>query len=229
MPPSKEQYDSSTLLKNVQLILFLLITLVLMIQGWGDRGGFLHHPARAGFLAVFALSVLFLLFVPFTLFGEGDKEIPRQRWLTYGAVGVVGGLCWYLPYADRYSHFVWPENEILRYGGLVATTLGMAVRITCMAQLGRLFSGFVTVQHQHVLISTGAYRWVRHPIYAGSLLAFAGFFLIFRSKLILIAFPLYLLGTLWRIVDEERLLAEVFGKEYKRYQARTWRLFPFIY
>jgi protein-S-isoprenylcysteine O-methyltransferase Ste14 len=45
----------------------------------------------------------------------------------------------------------------------------------------------------------------------------------------MLAFPLYVIGTLWRITDEERLLAETFGEEYEQYQARTWRLLPFIY
>jgi protein-S-isoprenylcysteine O-methyltransferase len=70
---------------------------------------------------------------------------------------------------------------------------------------------------------------VRHPIYTGSLLAFAGGFLVFRSKMVLLALPLYLLGTVWRVADEERLLAEAFGDEYGRYQAHTWRLLPFLY
>jgi len=44
-----------------------------------------------------------------------------------------------------------------------------------------------------------------------------------------VALPLYLVGTLWRIADEERLLAEVFGAAYAQYRARTWRLVPLVY
>ena len=217
------------LLKNFQIVFLFLLALILMIQGWGDHDGLLSHPARAGFLATLALSVLVLLFVPFALFPEGGKEIRRQRWATYYALGVLGGLCWFLPHADRWDWLVWPESDRLRYVGLACTVLGMGIRVAGMAQLGALFSGFVVVQEEHHLITTGCYRWVRHPIYTGSLLAFAGLFLVFRSQLVLLAFPLYLLGTLWRVADEERLLAEAFGTEYTRYRARTWRLVPFIY
>jgi protein-S-isoprenylcysteine O-methyltransferase Ste14 len=200
-----------------------------MIQGWGERVGFMSHPARVGVLVVFALSTLLLLFIPFDLFSPGTKEIPRQRWLTFAALAAVGGLCWYLPYADRRDLFVWSESAILRYSGLAVTVIGMAIRIIGMAQLGNLFSGYVTLQPEHHLITTGCYRWVRHPIYSGSLLAFAGFLLVFRSQLALIAVPAYLIGTLLRIADEERLFVETFGAEYEEYRARTWKLIPFIY
>jgi protein-S-isoprenylcysteine O-methyltransferase Ste14 len=169
------------------------------------------------------------LFVPFDLFAGGEREIPRQRWATFLALGVVGGLCWFLPYADRQDWLVWSESDALRYIGLACAVIGSAIRIMGMVQLGALFSGFVVVQKEHHLITVGCYRWVRHPIYSGSLLAFIGWFLVFRSQAVLLAFPLYLFGTLWRIADEERLLAEAFGEEFARYRARTWRLVPFVY
>ena len=174
-------------------------------------------------------GVLVLLFVPFDLFAAGAKEIRRQRWPTFLALGAVGGLCWFLPYADRHELWAWPESDTVRYAGLACAAVGTGIRVAGMVQLGALFSGFVTVQHEHDLITSGCYRWVRHPIYSGSLLALAGAFLVFRSQVVLLALPLYGVGTLWRIADEERLLAEAFGQEYARYQARTWRLLPFLY
>ena len=229
MPPSKAPFDKSTPLKNFQIVFLLVLALGLMIQSWGDRDGLLSHPARTGFIAVVAVNVLVLLFIPFEFFTPGIKEIARQRWATFLALGAVALLCWFLPYADRRSIVVWPEGDALRYSGLAAVAVGLALRVAGTAQLGQHFSGFVTVQKDHLLITTGCYRWLRHPIYTGSLLAFAGFFLVFRSQVIVVALPAYLAGTLWRIADEERLLAEVFGQRYEQYRARTWRLIPFVY
>lgn len=200
-----------------------------MIQGWGDRLDLLSHPARAGVVVVMALGVLFLLFVPFDLFAGGEKEVRQQRWGTYLAIGLVGILCWFLPYADRRDLFVWPESDALRYVGLLCTGVGVGLRVAGMMQLRELFSGFVSIQKEHRLITHGCYRWLRHPIYTGSLLALGGFFLVFRSQLIVPVLPFYLVGTLWRIADEERLMTEAFGHEYEQYQTRTWRLIPFIY
>ncbi|MCS6926196.1 MAG: isoprenylcysteine carboxylmethyltransferase family protein [Candidatus Binatia bacterium] len=217
------------LVKNFQLALFFVTSLALMMGGWGERSGFLHHPARAGVVVVLGIGVLVLFAVPFDFFARGTKEISRQRWGTYAALGLVGICCWFLPYADRRGLFVWPESDLLRYLGLVSLTLGTGIRVAGMAQLGALFSGFVVVHPEHRLLTTGCYRWVRHPIYAGSLLAVAGFFLVFRSQLVVVFLPLYTIGTLWRIADEERLLTERFGQAYEHYCARTWRLVPFFY
>lgn len=217
------------LLKNFQIVVLFLAILVLMIQGWGDHNDLLRHPARTGLLVILGLSVLILLFIPFSLFAGGEQEISRQRWATFLALGAVGGCCWFLPYADRREWLVWPESDAVRYVGLAGAAIGIGIRIAGMVQLGDLFSGFVVVQKEHHLVVGGCYRWVRHPIYSGSVLAFAGIFLVFRSQLILVALPLYVLGTLWRIADEERLLAAAFGADYERYRKRTWRLLPFLY
>ena len=229
MPLSKAPLKTSTPLKNFQIVFLLLIALILMIQGWGDRQGLLSHPARALFMATLAVNVLLLLFVPFELFESGPQEIRRQRWLTYVGLVAVGASLWLFPYADRNELWVWPESSVLRYSGLVCVVGGAGLRVTATMQLGPLFSTFVTIQREHALVTTGLYRWVRHPIYTGSLIAVAGICLVFRSKLIWLALPLYLVGTIWRIHDEEKLLSAAFGEKYQQYQVRTWRLLPFIY
>jgi protein-S-isoprenylcysteine O-methyltransferase Ste14 len=98
-----------------------------------------------------------------------------------------------------------------------------------MFVLGRRFSAFVAIQEGHTLVTDGFYRHVRHPSYAGMLLAFLGWSLVFRSSigvlLFLVAVPL----TIARIDAEEALLASEFGGEWAAYRARTWRLVPGIY
>jgi len=105
-------------------------------------------------------------------------------------------MCWYLPHADRRETLIWPESNLLRYLGLAATAIGMAIRIIGMMQLGQLFSGLSrcnqSIASSLLVVTVG---FASH-LY-GSLLAFVGFFLIFRSKIVLIAAPAYLIGTLY--------------------------------
>ncbi len=209
--------------------LFLFVSLALMWQGWGSWRGLLGHPARAGFVAVLTLAFLGLLWFPLNLFAVGKRELRHQRWATFLALLAMGFLLWFLPYADRRGLFVFAERASLRYTGLALVLLGVWGRLGAMIQLGPFFSGFVTVQEDHQVIHAGFYRWIRHPIYACSLLALAGVFLVFRSQTLFFAFPLYLVGTLWRIADEERFLEETLGDAYRCYQRKTWRLIPWIY
>lgn len=77
------------------------------------------------------------------------------------------------------------------------------------------------------LCTTGPYRFVRHPIYAGGILFFClGISLMFNSWIILL-FPI-LLYPIYSILvrKEEMMMTAVFGEEYKRYAAHTGRLFP---
>lgn len=79
------------------------------------------------------------------------------------------------------------------------------------------------------LCTSGPYRFARHPIYAGGvLLGATGIALIFNSWIIL-ALPVLMYTTYSILVrKEEAMMMAIFGEEYKRYAARTGRLFPRI-
>jgi len=77
------------------------------------------------------------------------------------------------------------------------------------------------------LCTTGPFRFVRHPIYAGGIwFVFPGISLFFNSWIILLwpilMYPVYSL----LVRQEEAMMSSVFGEGYKRYAARTGRLFP---
>ena len=81
--------------------------------------------------------------------------------------------------------------------------------------------------NHHALCTTGPYRFVRHPIYAGGIfLAGVGAALMFNSW-VLLSVPL-LSYPIWSLLvrKEEQMMATVFGENYKRYADHTGRLFP---
>jgi len=176
-----------------------------------------------------ALGVLVLLFVPFELFAGGEKEIPRQRWATFFALGVVGGLCWFLPYADRREWLVWPESDTLRYAGLACAAVGTGIRVAGMIQLGALFSGFVVVQKEHHLVTDGCYRWVRHPIYTGIIIALVATAATEATPMAVLGAVLIAIGLWVKARAEERfLLAELGPGAYESYRHRVPMLIPFV-
>jgi protein-S-isoprenylcysteine O-methyltransferase Ste14 len=107
---------------------------------------------------------------------------------------------------------------------------GLAIRLTAIITLGRFFTSTVTIQDQHRVITTGLYRWVRHPSYAGLLLAFLGVACSYGNWLSLAAVCVPITAAvLYRIHVEEAALTEAFGDEYSEYRARTRRLIPGLY
>jgi protein-S-isoprenylcysteine O-methyltransferase Ste14 len=117
-----------------------------------------------------------------------------------------------------------------RAAGLLVMWLGLAIRVWAIAALGRAFRTTVEVDPGQAVVSTGPYRWVRHPSYGGLLLIVAGFGLASGHWLTLIlCIVLPLPAVLRRIHVEEAELARVLGDRYRAYEAQTKRLIPGIW
>ena len=68
-----------------------------------------------------------------------------------------------------------PGNRVVWFFvGVLTLIAGSLLRRHCFRVLGTFFSGSVTVQADHRVIESGAYRWVRHPSYSAALLIVLG-------------------------------------------------------
>jgi protein-S-isoprenylcysteine O-methyltransferase Ste14 len=121
------------------------------------------------------------------------------------------------------------EGQAMRWPGLVLAGLGFALIFWSGFALGRLYSADVTIQKNHRLITSGPYRYIRHPRYLGAFLVAIGLAILFRSWVGLAAGVLFLGVLLFRIKDEETLLRREFGQEWETYCKRSWRLLPYFY
>jgi methanethiol S-methyltransferase len=96
-------------------------------------------------------------------------------------------------------------------------------------QSGRALRAASPVQPESAALQiAGPYRWVRHPLYLGWMLAVCGAAHMTGDRLAFAALTsIYLvIGVRW----EERSLRQSFGDEYARYQARVrWRIIPLVY
>jgi protein-S-isoprenylcysteine O-methyltransferase Ste14 len=111
--------------------------------------------------------------------------------------------------------------------GIVLSTLGMSIRLWAILTLKSAFSATVQVKKDQQLITTGPYKWLRHPSYTGAWLLLIGMALVLQST---IGFLIMCPGMLWiyskRIVTEERTLVNAFGQQYLTYMQGTWKMFP---
>jgi protein-S-isoprenylcysteine O-methyltransferase Ste14 len=110
--------------------------------------------------------------------------------------------------------------------GLVA--LGLVI-IFFVFKANSFISGTIEVEKEQTVISTGPYRFVRHPMYAGALILMAGIPIALGSLWgLLLCIPLAA-TMVWRLIDEERYLSRHLAG-YESYRAKTrYRLIPGIY
>lgn len=123
-----------------------------------------------------------------------------------------------------------PHPQVFYLIGLVLFVLGLIVRWIAIIHLGRFFTVNVAIAKDHQLVTTGPYRYVRHPSYTGSLLIFLGFGLCMLNIFSLAAVFLPIAAAfLWRMHVEEVALRGALGNSYCNYASRTRRLIPFVY
>ena len=115
--------------------------------------------------------------------------------------------------------------------GLALFVLGVSV-----STLGRLALGTnwassheYQIKTDQTLVTSGVYRYIRHPIYVGVFLVYTGGGLVAQSYLFLFYAVLFVaIGHVWA-KREEALLAGSFGSAYMDYIKHTKRFIPFVY
>jgi protein-S-isoprenylcysteine O-methyltransferase Ste14 len=130
---------------------------------------------------------------------------------------------------------VWiADSFLLGHSTFLADSVPLALRLVVLALAVGLagclgWSGHAVVRHGQPpdrLVETGAFRYVRHPLYLASLSTYAG--------LTVATLSLYSLAVLSGIVVfydsiatyEERILEARFGEAYQAYRRRTGKWFP---
>jgi protein-S-isoprenylcysteine O-methyltransferase Ste14 len=110
--------------------------------------------------------------------------------------------------------------------GAALTSLGVLYSIWARMYLGRNWSSVAAVKADHELVTAGPYRWTRHPIYSGLLLAFVGTALATGQWRGVLAVASALIAIAQRIIVEERFMRQQFGELYRTYAHRVRALVP---
>jgi protein-S-isoprenylcysteine O-methyltransferase Ste14 len=126
---------------------------------------------------------------------------------------------------------LWPGGRLWPViAGIALIVAGVGLRAWSIATLGRFFQYQIEIQAGHQVVTTGPYRYVRHPSYTGIALVLAGFALASGDVLSLVAVAvLGGLGLAVRIRAEERQLTRALGAEYERFAAQRKRLIPGVW
>ena len=164
----------------------------------------------------------------------GEKLDRRQEglWIlfTLRPVGVLGmlGLIAYMVNPSWMGWSSLPLPDWLRWIGVGLGVLAGGLLVWTFHNLGTNLTDTVVTRRKHTLVTSGPYRWVRHPFYDSAALCFlansmvaANWFLFLTGGL---GFALLVVRTR---KEEEKLLAR-FGDAYRVYTERTGRFLPRI-
>ncbi len=164
-----------------------------------------------------------------SLVASGSDRHPasvRLLALTWWPAGIaaLAEAAW-LPRAD--AGRTWARPCLA--AGIAVTGTGIALRQWAIHTLGQFFVGHVLVQPGQTVVSTGPYRWLRHPSYAGQWLEMIGIGLATGNVASIATCVLVpLIGITARINGEERqLTASLPG--YRDYIQGRPKLIPHIW
>jgi protein-S-isoprenylcysteine O-methyltransferase Ste14 len=136
-----------------------------------------------------------------------------------GYIGMVGGLLGLLALRNLFS-----ASPLVITLQAVALVLMLWARVT----FGRRSFHFAANPTQGGLVTSGPYRYIRHPIYTAICLFTGAGVAAHWSWSSGLCGGLILAGAVLRIYCEEALVAARYP-EYVQYKARTWRMIPYVY
>ena len=181
--------------------------------------------------ATFAITAYFLKYDPELVAhrmsaGPTAEKEPRQK-LIQGILGFVVILLFIAPGLDRL--FGWSRvPDWIAILADIAVAAGFWIMFRAF-QENSYAASIIEMREGQRVVTTGPYAVVRHPMYAGALLLFAGTPLALGSWWGLILAVLAIGGVVWRLLDEEEfLIRRLPGYDEYRRQNR-YRLVPPIW
>jgi len=130
----------------------------------------------------------------------------------------------FLDFAER------PFLPALAWLGAIVFAASLWLFYRTHKDLGHNWSVSLDIREKHKLITNGVYTLVRHPMYSAFWLWAIAQALLLPNWVAGFA-GIVGFGTLFfgRIGEEERLMCDAFGEEYRAYMRRTSRVLPGVY
>jgi protein-S-isoprenylcysteine O-methyltransferase Ste14 len=192
-------------------------------------------PLTAAAISCYALLATFLVLERLFRRGAAAKSLdatPTDR----GTTRVIGlaflsSLLLVLS-APFFSRLGWGNVNCptVAWAGIAMMIVGIGLRFWANYTLGAVYTRTLKTAPGQAVVSSGPYRVLRHPGYAGVLLMWLGAGLALQNWIVLVAVAL-VTGRAYRrrMNAEEQMLLGSLGEAYREYRGRTWRVVPFVY
>ncbi|WP_210358050.1 methyltransferase family protein [Sphingomonas beigongshangi] len=193
----------------------------------------MSHSTGLPALAVLATGfVVFAALVLAARLKRRDEEGARRDGRSLLGImvqGIAFAVCGSGPIAVALDPLGFPS---LALAAATALLLVGAIGLFVWARrtMGRNWSVVARLRQDHALVTAGPFAHVRHPIYVAiALLLLATAIALGHVPRLVMALPLYALGTWLRIRVEEGLLLAAFGDAYRDYARRVKRFVPGLF
>ncbi len=125
-------------------------------------------------------------------------------------------------------HLIFPITRVIdspyRYLGLIFIIIGLILNIRSSNHFDKVKTTVKPFEESSYLITEGLFKYSRHPMYLGMVLALLGLFILLGSIAPLIAIPIFIwVITKKFLLIEEKALEEKFGEEYIKYKTNVRR------
>ena len=135
-----------------------------------------------------------------------------------------------LAYIANPDWVTWARFDPPTWLRLVAVAIGAVNTVLVYwmyRSLGTNVSPVEQARENATLITSGPYRWIRHPLYTFGMISLVALTFITALWWIgVLAAPLVAFFIMWRIPREEANLIQVFGDAYRDYMKHTGRFLP---
>jgi len=162
-----------------------------------------------GMLSAFILALFTEMFgIPLLIFLLQPLGADHQIWQLWDTIG-LGGI---RPSVLRSLSITWPTRAV----GVWMTLIGMLL----------VFFGWMKIHKSEELVTSGIYRYIRHPQYTGIFLIITGWMFRWLNPTILIMYPILLILYYRLARREEKHVLKEYGESYLTYKENTPMFFP---
>ena len=182
-----------------------------------------------GFAAVFPVGVYHRLKAHFA---SREKLNRRAEGLfilaTLRPIALIG-MAALLAYMINPAWMSWSSYNLpikIRWLGVGLGMIGGALLISAFRSLGTNLTDTVVTRTRHTIVTSGPYRWVRHPLYVATALAVTANAVVTANWFLALTGVVSVVLLAIRTRTEEQKLLERFGDAYRNYMQRTGRFIP---
>ena len=164
---------------------------------------------------------------------QDRKAIFREEGFVVAILASLWGVAIFLPLLYLFTRWLSFVDVTLPtwigWVGVVTFTFALWLLWRSHADLGRHWRVTTEITEGHKLVTSGVFRYIRHPMYSAHFLWGIAQALLIHNWIaglasLIVMLPMYFL----RVRREEKMMLEQFGEQYRTYMSQTGRIFPRI-